>query len=372
MASRAQQLRTTWLPYAVAALGSFPVHPGQWPRPQVLQRLYAQTRSLVRNEGLRAVLSIAIVPALLVAPATRVFSSPSTQNPTSQAVSQTTVNPAAAFALKGINIGNDQSSTANQPYQAVENANDLAYLKGKVSRVRIALAYGMDANDVNNLKRLAVEAKKQGFYVQFGISAGSDPDVSTYYDRWISTDIVETATWAQLHHIDEFSIGNEEDWYCEVLGAFTAKTPTEIRNDVKAKVAEVRKVYSGSIVYADSQGTLDDWIKEGIGGLDRIYFNVYDTFPNFQGIINKIVANFGTDHAGLAEWAALHGYNEMVQDGMSPQQYSQEIMNRDAVVKKSGLPAYLFTLRMDQNGGGWGFVLGDGTRRPGLNEFLAS
>jgi hypothetical protein len=177
--------------------------------------------------------------------------------------------------------------------------------------------------------------------------------------------------WAQTNHIDEFAIGNEEDWYCQVLGAFTAKTPKEIRDDVRNEVASVRNVYSGSIVFSDAEGTLDDWIKEGIGGLDRIYFNTYDSLPNFQDIVAKIVSNFGTKHGGIAEWSAEHDYNDMIQGGMLPAQYAQEIMKRATIIRNSGLPAYMFTLRMDPNGGNWGFVLGDGTKRPGLDEFLA-
>lgn len=319
------------------------------------------------------VIGLSIV-ALLIVPAARALSDAHNSALSPQAAQAATPPspPINTFPLKGINIGNDQSSTPNLPYQSVENAADLASLKGKVSRIRIALAYGLDQNDVNNLKRLAIAAKQQGFYVQFGITAGSDPDVNTYYNQWLSTDVISMAQWAQANRIDEFAIGNEEDWYCEILDAFTAKTPKEIRDDVRAEALKVRAVYSGSIVYADAEGTLDDWIKEGIGSLDRIYFNVYDSLPNFQSVVDKIAQHFGAAHGGVAEWSAEHGYNDLTQAGMTPQQYAQQIADREKILMQSGMPSYLFTLRMAAGGDDWGFILPDGTKRPGLDEFLNS
>ncbi|HWZ65361.1 MAG TPA: hypothetical protein VNX65_01025 [Patescibacteria group bacterium] len=350
-------MRAATLPYVAAILEATIA---------TMQKSIRRIQGLAYSVVLNSALTMGVVSIVVVAPASRVFGI--TDN---SILSPVIVDSHKASALKGINIGNDQSSTPNSPYQSAQNEADLAYLKGKVSRIRIALAYGLDANDVRNLKRLAIEAKKQGFYVQFGITAGADSDINTYYNRWLSDDIVATAIWAQANHIDEFAIGNEEDWYRQFLNAYNAKTPREIRDDVRAKVADVRKVYSGSIVYADAESNLDDWIHEGIGGLDRIYFNVFDSQPNFQNIITKIVDNFGVDHGGITEWAAEHGYNEMLQSGMSPEQYGKEIMDRAAIVKKSGLPAYMFTLRMDPSGSDWGLMLGDGTKRPGLDEFLA-
>lgn len=372
MSSRVQQLRTT----LVAVPRSLPTYYVPWARIKktLLHSLSKVHRSL-KKETTRTILAIAIVPLALIIPSAF---TPSTNHDSTSAhaaspqIVAPTLTPAESFALKGINIGNDQSSTTNAPYQTVQNESDLALLKGKVSRVRIALAYGLNTHDVNNLKRLAIEAKQDGFYVQFGITAGADPDVHTYYNQWLTTDVIDAAVWAQAHHIDEFLIGNEEDWYAEAEGAFVTKTPTEIRTDVKNEVPEIRKVFSGSIVYSDAETTLDDWAKEGIGGLDRIYFNVYDTLPNFQMLVSKIVTDFGTNHGGISEWSTQHGYSDMIRNGMTPTQYTQELMKRVAIVKESGLPAYLFTLRMDPGGNDWGFILGDGTIRPGLDKFLAS
>lgn len=372
MASKTYQLpRMTALPIT-AVLNPYSPYIEQLK--ETLQGYLRRVRA-ARRFGLRALLVTTIISLLFMASTTHSLDATNVQAQTGDQTTSrafTPISSSAAFAQKGINIGNDQSSTRDLPYRLVQNENDLALLKGKVSRIRIALAYGLDVNDVNNLKRLAIEAKQQGFYVQFGITAGADAATATYYNQWLSKDIVAAAVWAQAHHIDEFAIGNEEDWYCQVLGAYTTKTPKEVRDDIRNKVADVRKVYSGSIIFSDAEGTLDDWIKEGIGGLDRIYFNVYDTYPNFEAIIHKIVDHFGTNRGGLAEWAAQYGYDKMSQDGMSPQAYAQEITKRTTLVRNSGLPAYLFTLRTNQNESGWGFLLEDGTKRPGIDEFLAS
>jgi len=378
MTTRVQRLQRT----SVAISGSLiPRRLPSWQQIQTLLKTTTiKTRRLVRNERLRTGLAIAIVPLSFAVPAvlsllphdTPAAHAVANTQTTSTTLPGTSITNAEAFSLKGINIGNDQSSTSDAPFAYAENESDLAYLKGKVSRIRIAVAYGADINDLTNLKRLAMEAKDDGFYVQFGITAGSDPDVNTYYNRWLSTDIVATAIWAQAHHIDEFAIGNEEDWHNMVQGAYPSKTPAEIRNDIRNKVADVRKVYSGLIVYADAEHTMDDWIKEGIGGLDRIYFNIYDTDSNFQMMVKKVKDNFGTAHGGIAEWATEHGYQDVITNKITPAQYAQDLMKRAAIIKASGLPAYLFTLRMSPDDPSWGLILGDGTRRAGLDQFLNS
>lgn len=318
---------------------------------------------MVSIDNKMSVLTSQVRPPVVIPPITT--PPPITVPPTGQGIS-----------LKGMNIGNDQNATPNLPYKTAQNAADLALLKGKVGRVRVAFTYGKDQNDLSNLKQLAIDAKKQGFFVQFGITAGAEPDVNSYYNQWLNTDVVNLAAWAQTNKIDEFSIGNEEDHNAQFNGAFTAKTPTQVRNDVKTLVGRVKTVYSGQVVYATSELVLDDWIREGRGPLDRIYFNVYDTQVNFRSIIGKIVSNFGVDHGGLAEWAAFHQYGSM---GMTPDQYRAEISQRTAIVKASGLPAYFFTLRMNGDGGpdDWGLVLASGagptandTQQPGLQEVL--
>lgn len=251
----------------------------------------------------------------------------------------------------GLNIGGDQSATANLPYQAAENAADLAFLKTYTGNLRAALVYYPDTNDTNNIKQLVIDAKNAGYHVMSGITAGAEADISASYTGWLNSGIVAYAQWAQAHNVDEFQIGNEEDWNCFINGAFTAKTPTQIRNDVKSKVAAVRAVYSGVISYATAEGMLDDWISEGIGGLDKIYFNVYDTLTNFNLIVNKIVTNFGAK-GGISEWSAQHPFPFL---GMTEAQYATEIANRNQIIFNSGISsAYLFTWKI---GGGddWGF-----------------
>lgn len=271
-----------------------------------------------------------------------------------------------ATRAMGLNIGSDQNSTDpnDAPYAKVQNTADLAYLRPLMDRVRVGITYGQDINDLNNLKQLALDAKALGFYVQLGITAGMEANASAYYSKGYYTDVVNLAKWCATNHIDEFTIGNEEDWHALNEKVLKPKTPKQIRDDVRAIVSKVRAVYSGQIVYCTAQGTLDDWIKEGIGGLDRIYFNVYDTRANFQGIVTKIVKAFGVDHAGLSEWAAENPYP----NGMTDAKYRAEIMARRDIVVASGLPAYLYTWRDTEE---WAFKVGN-TLRPGFTDVFGA
>ena len=73
--------------------------------------------------------------------------------------------------------------------------------------------------------------------------------------------------------------------------------------------------------------------------------NVYDTQPNFQSIVNKIVSSFGSKGA-VSEWAAQHGYP----NGMTDSQYQAEIQARATILANSGISkAFLFTWRMGTN-----------------------
>lgn len=269
-----------------------------------------------------------------------------------------------APALAGFNIGNDQNATPpGTPYKALQNAEDLLYLKGRVSRLRVALTYGKDQNDLANLKQLALDAKKQGFFVQFGITCGVD---DAYWPTFLSTDMLAVAAWCETNRIDEFSIGNEESWRSHIGQSQIPEK--QIRDDIRNAVAKVKGVYHGSVVYCDAEGVLDAWIAEGRGNIDRLYFNVYDNLTNFQNIINKIITAFGTNHGGLSEWAAQHPFSQM---NMTPVQYAAEITNRQAIVKKSGLPAYAFTWRMGP-GSDWEFVSTDNSSKPGLSAIIGS
>lgn len=292
--------------------------------------------------------------------------------PPAPATTTTTFPPAPApNALKGFNIGNDQNVTpAGTPYNKAQNDADLAYLKGvsmAPKRLRIAFTYGKDLNDLANLKQFALAAKAQGFAIMFGITCGVD---DAYWPSFLGTDMINLAKWCEVNHIEEFGIGNEESWRSHIG---QSKIPeAQIRNDVRNAVAKIRAVYSGQIVYCDAQGVMDAWIAEGRGALDRIYFNVYDNFTNFKTLINKAVAAFGKDHTGLSEWAAEHGYTEMLANGYSDVSYAQEIANREAVVEASSLPAYAFTWRMDPKGTAWEFVYGGNLHRPGLDRIIGS
>lgn len=259
----------------------------------------------------------------------------------------------------GLNIGNDQSATGAPASGTTiaQNTADLTFLRPYTNWLRVALVYGADQADMKNIQQLALSAKAAGYKVIYGITAGADGSASTYYDTWLSSGVLAAAQWAQANGMDEFEIGNEEDWNAS-LGSLSPKTPAQIQADVRGLVPAVKKVFTGPVSYCTSEGMLQDWITGGIGELDFIYFNVYDTAANFQNIVSKIAANFGSK-GGVSEWSTDHGYD--------PTQYSEgtgatfntwfanDIKTRAAYLTEAGISkAFLFTWRYPNSG--WAFA----------------
>lgn len=260
----------------------------------------------------------------------------------------------------GLNIGNDQVSTSPPAaYPAAQNAADLAYLKTYTNWLRIALTYGLDQNDLTNLRELAVAAKTAGFKTTYGITAGADATTATYYNQWLSTGILAAATWAQANGMSEFHIGNEEDWNAS-LGSLSPKTPAQVQADIRGIVPAVKKIFTnGPVSYCTAEGMLDDWISGGIGELDFLYVNVYDTDANFKTIVGKIVSAFGAK-GGVSEWAANNPYPS----GLTDAQYGADIAARAAILEASGISkAFLYTWRDNDT---WAFKLANGTLRTGF------
>ena len=270
----------------------------------------------------------------------------------------------------GLNVGNDQSASGGGNYLSAQNSADLAFLKTYTNWLRMALVYGADSADTANIRHLATDAKAAGYKVTYGITAGADASDSTYYNTWLSTGVLAAAQWAQDNGIDEFQIGNEEDWNAS-LGSLSPKTPAQIQADVRALVPKVKAVFTnGPVTYSTSEGMLNDWVAGGIGELDCIYFNVYDTDANFKTIVDKIASTFGSK-GGVSEWNADHGYD--------PTQYNEgtgsvfdtwfaaDIATRAEYLTAAGISkAFLFTWRYV--GSGWAFAptAGSTSTRPGF------
>src|ERR1039458_3517509 len=127
----------------------------------------------------------------------------------------------------GINVGNDQSATGGGVYPTAQNASDLKFLKPYTNWIRVALTYGAGSIDTRNIQQLALDAKAAGYKVIYGITAGADSSASTYYNTWLSTGVLAAAAWAQANGMDEFEIGNEEDWNAS-QGALSPKTAAQV------------------------------------------------------------------------------------------------------------------------------------------------
>jgi hypothetical protein len=266
------------------------------------------------------------------------------------------------YAKLGINIGNDQIDEGS-PDPTVQNALDLPYLKTYFTKVRVAIPYHLDTDGVNLSKALVLAAKAAGFRVIWGVTAGA-VDTDANYNIWKNTSVPAAAAWAQANGVDEFTIGNEESWNAS-LGTLGTQTATDVRDDVRALCVSLRGTFTRTISYSDAEGTILGWDGEGIGTLDRLGINAYNTAENFGANIPYFQGLIGADKFYVSEWAAEGPYPSGYTDGKA---YADDIASRLVALKTYDVEAYLFSWRLPADTVGsdnWAFKRGGAAFTPG-------
>lgn len=112
----------------------------------------------------------------------------------------------------------------------------------------------------------------RGFYVIFGGDDGTLNlrDLKAYNDR-----AVEAARWAESEGIDQFSLGNEQEYRLGDLNL------AQWIVNLKYLASKVDDVYSGVISYELSGDYLDQYIEGGKGTLDRYGVSAYCCWEKF-------------------------------------------------------------------------------------------
>lgn len=161
--------------------------------------------------------------------------------------------------------------------------------------------------------------------------------------------ILQQAQWFQQQNDPrlEFQIGNEEELHHDA-----SITDAQVRAFIRQLATKVKAVYTvGKISYSSSVFIGDEYIKwsvEGLGGLDRIGFNLYGSDNFFKNCAQQIVARFG-NRGFVSEWGTNEGY----QDFGNEEVYFNTISRRKKALIDAGIPeAYYYNFM--ESGNRWG------------------
>lgn len=205
-----------------------------------------------------------------------------------------------------------------------------------------------NSSSIESWKSYALQALKLGFsHVVFGLSAGTTGITSSNWSNF-SAAVLTLAQWfynqndARL----ELQIGNELELHHD--GSITNST---LRSNIRTLATSCKATCPNTVVsYASSIANGDEissWTSEGLGGLDRIGFNLYGADSTFNTSAQALVANF-SGKAYVSEWGTSNGYLDFNDE----QAYAGAINSRRKVLASTGLETYYYNYM--ESGNKWG------------------
>lgn len=167
--------------------------------------------------------------------------------------------------------------------------------------------------------------------VIWGFGAGTGLTASNYGNY--ASGILGQAAWFQAQNDPrlEFQIGNEEELHHD------ASLPNgPLRVNLRTLATQVKAIYTiGPISYSSSIFTgneISAWKNEGLGGLDRIGFNLYGSDNVFKNSAEAIVSSFG-GKGYVSEWGTNNGYIDFNNEAL----YQQVINKRRRMLINAGV-----------------------------------
>lgn len=226
----------------------------------------------------------------------------------------------------------------NGAYDMAQVASDLALLKSKGFNCIRTADYGLNA-DIT--KSLALYAKSQGFKVQIGnddSGNGLNSSMLSAYDAGV----IANAKWAQANHIDELSVGNEQEYRLSGL------SKSSWISHVKSLASQVKRYYSGKVSYATSGDFVDDWIRSGsLGSLDALGLNLYCGYDCNASSLTRGINKFGRTHIEITETNCDIKYVPSCQTDAG---LALEVQNDAIKLLNFGVPTYFFAFRSGGDG----------------------
>lgn len=184
---------------------------------------------------------------------------------------------------------------------SVFDADVDACLAAGITKIRVEIGSYEYPDATDHSKAAILRAKAKGAHVLWGLS-GDNITASNWPNQRAT--ILGAAQWAQDNGVDEFAIGNEEEY--KVDG--TTITVSQVQANLKALATEVQAIFTrGPVSYHTSKDFLEDWLALGKGDIDTMGWNLYmggqwgydDTWMD---AIDLMVAEWG-DNAFLSEFA---------------------------------------------------------------------
>ncbi|MCA9397326.1 hypothetical protein KC573_00720 [candidate division WWE3 bacterium] len=223
-----------------------------------------------------------------------------------------------------INYGhqtNDYNLSPDGPVQ-----KDLDTIKSSgIDCIRIAYS---DWN-YSGMLDLAVLVKSNGFRVILGGHYGNVgiDDFKNYRSK-----VVKQAVWAQDHGIDQFSLGNEQEFKLETSKDNWYEFLLELAGDVN-------QIYSGVISYETSGNFFDFWLDKPLGDIDVLGFNMYSGYETNARRIQDYIAIHGKNRVYISETNADLDLTNLREDNV----HAQHVKQNTLTLLNLGIPVYYFT-----------------------------
>lgn len=257
-------------------------------------------------------------------------------------------------------------------YSTAQVENDFTYLKSQgVTRLRIAAPGYTNTAHIANCQDMVARALAHGFYVIWGVSTGTArPTLTATIWTAFKNYVVNTlAPWAQANGLPELALGNEADWESDG----TTLTAATVRSDVRSMATTVKaNGYTGTVSYSTAAVSSNraPWISEGIGDLDFIGWNSYDTLTNFATNNTLVLSTFGSKTYITEFGSAGNGYSDFNNESA----FYNDTVSRIKLMQSAGIQSGYFFCYRD---GGFGvpansfaLILTNGNTRVALQAVL--
>ena len=204
--------------------------------------------------------------------------------------------------------------------------------------LRIAMA-SIGSPRIIDEQDMIVRALAHGFSVIWGIVVPTLCDINAWnaHIAYVESTLL---SWAIAHNLPTLSLGNETELHIDN----TTLTSATMRSDCRSMATYLKSHgFSGKVTYSTS--VLDayrtPWINEGLGNIDSIGFNSYDTFLNFNVRNNKIQALLGSGMY-ISEFGSMgNGYADFNSELL----FYYDTMDRIMSLDLYSILGYFFTYR---------------------------
>ena len=255
-----------------------------------------------------------------------------------------------------INYGH-QSLTYNLKGQTTTDFNKLK--EAGINCIRIVyMRYEATAPAGSNtqVENLAIFAKSKGFRVIIG----GDWDTITPSDLPLyRTNVLKYAAFSQTNKIDQFSLGNEQEYRLD--GISHEEWATFIGN----LATEVKTIYAGKVSYETSGDFAPEWTGFSLGGLDLIGFNLYCGYGCNADYLQMSIDAHGKDHVYVSETNADMGDGGKYDRDRT---HASELKSDFSKLLSFNVPLYYFTFGTCNNSHGvptnWGIYQCNKLKQP--------